>query len=175
MKTIRTERLLLRPWREDDARALFEYAKNPNIGPAAGWPAHTSVEDSLRIIRDVLSREGTLAVTLLGDDTPIGSVGVFTTTAFEGCNDPEVGYWIAEPFWGMGYIPEAVRALLRHCFMTLSAERVWCSHYEGNVKSKRVIEKCGFRFAFDTEEEVPLLGEVRGASFYSISREAWSA
>ncbi|WP_247644876.1 GNAT family N-acetyltransferase [Bifidobacterium pseudolongum] len=47
MTTLQTERLVLRPWRESDAEALYEYAKNPNIGPAAGWPPHKDVEDSL--------------------------------------------------------------------------------------------------------------------------------
>lgn len=47
---LQTERLILRPWQESDAEALYKYAQNPNIGPIAGWPSHTSVEDSLGII-----------------------------------------------------------------------------------------------------------------------------
>ena len=50
-----TERLILRPWQESDAERLFEYAKDPEVGPIAGWPVHTSVENSLDIIRNVLS------------------------------------------------------------------------------------------------------------------------
>ena len=58
----RTERLLLRPWRESDAESLYEYARDPEVGPIAGWPVHTSVENSREIIRDVLSAEETYAV-----------------------------------------------------------------------------------------------------------------
>lgn len=56
-----TERLILRPWKESDAESLYEYAKNPEVGPIAGWPAHTSVENSLEIIRNVLSADETYA------------------------------------------------------------------------------------------------------------------
>lgn len=52
---LQTERLILRPWEDDDAKELFRYAKDPDIGPIAGWPPHTNVENSREIIRDVLS------------------------------------------------------------------------------------------------------------------------
>lgn len=64
---LQTERLLLRPWKIDDvadAKALFKYASNPHIGPAAAWPVHASVEDSARVIRNVLSTPETYAVVL---------------------------------------------------------------------------------------------------------------
>ena len=57
-----TERLLLRTWKETDAESLYEYAKDPEVGPIAGWPVHTSVENSREIIRGVLSAEETYAV-----------------------------------------------------------------------------------------------------------------
>ena len=54
-----TDRILLRPWRESDAEALFKYASDPEVGPRAGWPPHKSVEESLEIIRTIFSGEGT--------------------------------------------------------------------------------------------------------------------
>lgn len=66
--TITTERLILRPWQETDAESLFEYAKYPAVGPIAGWPVHTSVSDSLNIIREVLSANETYAVCLKTDN-----------------------------------------------------------------------------------------------------------
>ena len=50
---IYTDRLILRPWCESDAESLYEYAKNPAVGPIAGWNVHTSVQNSLDIIRNV--------------------------------------------------------------------------------------------------------------------------
>lgn len=75
-----TERLLLRPWQESDAEALYRWASDPEVGPAAGWSPHTSVEDSREIIRTVLAEEGTFAVVPKdGNGDPIGAIGVFPT------------------------------------------------------------------------------------------------
>jgi len=74
--TLETTRLLLRPWKQSDAESLYEYAKDPRVGPIAGWPVHTSVENSRDIILEVLSAAETYAVTVKGDDTAIGSIGL---------------------------------------------------------------------------------------------------
>ena len=142
-----TERLLLRPWKETDAESLYEYAKDPEVGPIAGWPVHTSVENSREIIREVLSAEETYAVCMKEDGKAIGSIGLMIGTA-SNLNLPdtegEIGYWIGVPFWGQGFIPEAVRELLCHGFEDLKLNKIWCGYFEGNIKSKRVQEKCGF-------------------------------
>lgn len=57
-----TDRLILRPWQESDAKSLYRYARDPAIGPVAGWPPHVSVEDSLNIIRTVFAAPETYAV-----------------------------------------------------------------------------------------------------------------
>ncbi len=142
-----TERLILRPWEESDAESLYEYAKNPEVGPIAGWPVHTSVENSREIIRDVLSAEETYAVCLREDNKAIGSVGLMIGE-HSNLNLPEeegeIGYWIGVPFWGRGLIPEAVQELIRHGFEDLKLKRLWCGYFDGNIKSRRVQEKCGF-------------------------------
>ena len=61
---LETNRLILRPWKEEDAEELYLYAKDPAIGPIAGWPTHTSVENSREIIKGVLSAAETYAVVL---------------------------------------------------------------------------------------------------------------
>lgn len=73
---IETERLILRPWLETDAESLYEYAKEPAVGPIAGWPVHSSVENSLEIIRNVLSADEIYAVCLKTDNVAIGSIGL---------------------------------------------------------------------------------------------------
>ncbi|MTU75654.1 RimJ/RimL family protein N-acetyltransferase, partial [Parabacteroides merdae] len=61
---LQTKRLILRPWQESDAEALYKYACNPNIGPMAGWPPDTSIGNSREIIMGVLSAPETYAVVL---------------------------------------------------------------------------------------------------------------
>lgn len=147
-----TERLHLRPWREEDAESLFEYAKDPRVGPAAGWPVHTSVENSREIIRTGLSHKETYAVCLKENDRAIGSIGLYVGSESPLCqveNEGEIGYWIGVPFWGQGLIPEAVRELQRYAFEELQLQRLWCGYFHGNEKSKRAQEKCGFTYHHD--------------------------
>ncbi len=144
-----TKRLILRPWSENDAESLYSYAKDPRIGPIAGWNVHTSVEDSRGIIKNVLSAEGTFAVCLKEDNIAIGSIGLMVGKGSNlnlPENEAELGYWIGVPFWGRGLIPEACECLISYAFDTLGMERLWCGYFDGNEKSKRVQEKCGFTY-----------------------------
>lgn len=172
--TLETTRLILRPWREEDAQDLYQYAKDPDVGPPAGWPVHTSVENSREIIRTVLSAPETYAVCLKENGEAIGSVGLHRNDIAESDDEYELGYWIGKPFWGRGLIPEASRALLRYAFETLGMQRIWCGHYDGNDKSRRVQEKLGFAYHHTTEGlEISLLGEVRTGHVMLMTREAW--
>ncbi len=172
-----TERLILRPWRESDAESLYEYAKNPEVGPIAGWPVHTSVEHSREIIREVLSAEETYAVCLRRDGKAVGSIGLMVGAASNLSlpdREGEIGYWIGVPYWGQGFIPEAVKELLRHGFEDLKLKKIWCGYFEGNIKSKRVQEKCGFIY-HHTNENIywKMMDDIRTEHISCIAKENW--
>lgn len=172
--TFETKRLILRPWREDDAQELYKYACDPDVGPAAGWPVHTSVENSREIIRTVLSAPETYAVCLKEDGKAIGSIGLHRNDLAEREDEYELGYWLGKPFWGQGLIPEASREILRHAFDDLGMNRIWCGYYDGNVKSRRVQEKLGFEHHHTTEGiEVSLLGEIRTGHAQLMTKDKW--
>lgn len=166
---IETQRLVLRPWREDDAEALYKFACDERVGPPAGWKPHESVEDSLNVLRAVLINENTWAVCEKGSDAPIGSIGIFDTDA-NAENNWQIGYWLAARYWGRGYMPEATKRLITYCFEEKDAPSVWCSHADFNAKSRRVIEKCGFTYRFNKPWE-SMLGDIRDSLYYSINRE----
>ncbi len=172
---IETERLILRPWRETDAETLFRYASDPDIGPIAGWPPHTSVSDSLNIIRTVFASPETYAVVLKATDEPAGCCGIMFSNSLHTAgmqqNEAEIGYWIGKPYWGQGLIPEAVTALLARCFNDLHLNAVWCGYYDGNTKSKRVCEKSGFKFHHTNNDIVSPLGDRRTEHLYIITIE----
>lgn len=174
---LQTERLLLRPWQESDAESLYAYAKDSDIGPIAGWPAHTSVEESRIVIKHVFSAPEAYAVCLKGDGKPIGAIELKLnghTDMTDRDDECELGYWLGKPFWGQGIMPEAVRELIRHAFEDLNMRAIWCGYYEGNGKSKRVQEKCGFTYFRTTEGlDVPLMGEKRTGHTSVLTREAW--
>ncbi len=83
----------------------------------------------------------------------------------------EIGYWIGVPFWGQGLIPEAVEELLRHGFEDLKLDRIWCGYFDGNEKSKRVQEKCGFIY-HHTNRDIhwKLMDDIRTEHVTCMSR-----
>lgn len=170
-----TDRLILRPWTETDAEECYQYAKDPRVGPMAGWPAHTSVENSRQVIRDVLMVPETYAIVLKETGLPVGSIGLrFHSDLAEKDDEAELGYWLGVPYWGQGFVPEAARELLRHAFEDLKLSRVWCCYDDGNEKSKRVQEKLGFKYQWTIEEApVPQMGEIRKRHVNFMTREGW--
>ena len=172
-----TERLILRPWQGSDAEALYEYARDPQIGPAAGWPVHTDIENSREILAKVLCVPETYAVCRKTDGKAIGSIGLKTgssTDMTDRSDECELGYWLGKPHWGQGIIPEAAEELLRHAFQELGMRSVWCGYYDGNEKSHRVQEKLGFVYHHTTQDlELPLLGERRTGHSSLLTKKAW--
>ena len=90
-------------------------------------------------------------------------------------NEAEIGYWIGKPHWGQGLIPEAVEALLSRCFNDLYLDAVWCGYYDGNIKSKRVCEKSGFKFHHSNNDIVSPLGDKRTEHFCIMTIEDYHA
>ena len=173
--TLETKRLILRPWEEADAEECYRYAKDPRVGPMAGWPVHTGVENSRHIIRDALMAPETYAIVLKETGLPIGSIGLHHNDLAQKDDEAELGYWVGVPYWGRGLVPEASRELLRHAFEDLKLARVWCGFYDGNERSKRVQEKLGFRYQWTTEDvPVPQLGETRKGHVNLLTKEDWS-
>lgn len=145
---LETDRLLLRPWAVADASELYALAKDPSVGPIAGWPPHGSVEESACIIKDVLSAPGTFCVTLKGSGKIVGCAGFnFEEAASMELSEDEgeLGYWIGKPFWGRGYATEAAQRVVEHGFKDLGLSGIWGGYYEGNDRSRNVQKKLGFK------------------------------
>jgi RimJ/RimL family protein N-acetyltransferase len=174
---LETERLILRHWEESDAEECYKYAKDDRVGPSAGWPPHTSVEESRRIIKEVLCEPNTFAIVLKETGLPIGSIGLHFRSDLARLDDEaELGYWLGVPYWGQGLVPEAAREMLRYAFEDLKLDRVWCGYYEGNDKSRRVQEKVGFKYQWATEGlEVKQMKEVRTGHVNCLTREEWES
>lgn len=156
MTNMETERILFRPWCDDDAETLYRYASDPEVGPRAGWPPHKSVEESLEIIRTIFHSDHIWAIVLknAGADAcvhssePIGCMGYMVhgeSNINIGENDAEVGYWVARPYWNRGICSEALRLLIDYCFNVKGFRTLWADFFPDNPASGKVMEKCGFR------------------------------
>ncbi|WP_408071073.1 GNAT family N-acetyltransferase [Butyrivibrio sp. JL13D10] len=149
--TLKTERLFLRKWEEKDAEILYTLASDPEIGSGAGWLPHKDAGYSKAIIRSILSDEGEYAITLKENiQCPIGSIGLRIGSSekrgIKREDEAEIGYWIGKEFWGNGYASEALAELVRYSFVEVGLSRIWCSFFDGNEKSKNVIERNGFKY-----------------------------
>ncbi len=176
---LHTERLILRPWRDTDAADLYEYARDLRVGPIAGWPAHTSVEESTEIIRTVFNRPEVYALQSREDGHAIGCVGILigADSNFEiGEREGEIAYWIGVPYWGRGLVPEAVREVMRHAFLGLRLDALWCGYFTDNLQSLSVQSKCGFQHHHtEVNKFNSFLGDYRTEHISRINRDQWQA
>ena len=165
---IETERLILRPWRESDLEDFYEYAKVDGVGQMAGWLPHEDIEKSRLILSMFIDEKKTFALELKESGKVIGSIGLETRDADlgipENLQGREIGYVLNKDYWGRGLMPEAVRAVVDYCFAELGFDWLTCGHFLRNNQSRRVVEKCGFRYVkdvihttrFNTEEPTKL-------------------
>ena len=129
------------------------------------------------MIKNVFNGKEAYAICLKTDNRAIGAIELKLnghTDMTERDDECELGYWLGKPFWGQGIVPEAVKEMLRHAFEEIGMTTVWVGYYEGNAKSKRVQEKCGFRYRWKSEDvDVPLLHEKRTGHVSSMTRDQW--
>lgn len=146
MKVLETERLILRPWEITDLDDFYEYAKSPHVGPNAGWGPHSNKEVSRKILQSFINTDEVMAILYKNNGKVIGSIGVHTDEKRPGVNAKMIGYVLSKDYWGKGLASEAVKEIIRYLFEEEKLDVLSCYHYPQNIRSKRVIEKCGFKY-----------------------------
>ncbi len=145
---LETDRLVLRPFRIEDADDVFEYARNPHVAQYLSWDAHQTKEDSLRFIDWAMEQVqqdalGQWAIILKQNHRVIGSIGFMQFDPPNSCGT--LGYALAEPYWNQGLTTEALIGLLQFIFDEMELNRVEAVHFIENEASGRVMEKAGMR------------------------------
>ena len=175
MKILETERLILRLWQETDASDMFEYASDPRVGPNAGWPTHETIETSKKIIDSFIKNKDVYAIVLKSEKKVIGSLGLHnrrSDKAPDNLQQREIGYVLNPKYWGKKIVPEAVKHVIKYGFEDLDLDLIWCGYFSFNENSKRVVEKCGFKYKFTTNKTLPQLGNKEVEElYYNITRE----
>lgn len=147
---LRAERVVLRPYRPDDAAAVFAAIdeSREHLRPWLPWvERHVTVEDTrdfcARAAANWLTREDlTIAIFAAGDGRFLGGTGLHRISWRDGTF--EIGYWLRKSAEGRGYMREAVRTLTACAFEQLGARRVAITCDERNARSRRVAERLGF-------------------------------
>jgi len=144
MKTLETERLILRAWSLNDADDFYEYAKHPEVGLNGGWPPHTSRDESLKVIEYFIADNDIWAIVLKENDRVIGSVGLHKDSKRPNISVRELGFVVSADYWGKGIATEASKRVIAHAFEDMQLDLVSTYHKSFNSRANRVIEKCGF-------------------------------
>ena len=171
--SILTERLIIRPWDDLDGDELFELAKDPEIGKRCGWEPHKHMRDTMFVLHNFLEKDGTYAICLQNNDV-IGSVGLNFKEDTELANkddECELGYWIGKPYWGRGYATEACCAIIAYAFDNLGVSTIWCSCFDDNKKSEKVIKKLGFEFCYAKEHKFKTDTSDKKTNVYCLKRK----
>ena len=172
---LRTERLLIRPWRREDLEDFFAYASVEGVGEAAGWIHHQSVNETSAVLDRFIENKKTFALDLGG--RVVGSLGIekydeARFPAYDSKKCRELGFVLAKDQWGRGLMTEAVREVLRWLFEEKGFDAVFCSHFLDNRRSGALQKKCGFVHAALGRYETKW-GEIKEDETNILTRERY--
>jgi RimJ/RimL family protein N-acetyltransferase len=168
---IELERCVLRPWRSDDAQSLAEGANNRNVWLTLRdfMPHPYTLADAEAYLRSVAEEGPKFSLCIEVDGKAAGAIGLRFESDVHRLT-AELGYWLAEPFWGRGVMSEAVAGLVEHAFQTFALRRIFASVYANNPASARVLEKAGFVFEGRMRQNVIKDGQILDSLLYAKVR-----
>jgi len=152
MKTIETERLILRGWTLDDLDDYHEFGKNPKVGPMVGWAPHESKAFSLNALKYLIENDDAWSIVLKENSKVIGYLRVFPDENHGKLYTKSISYAISPEYWNKGYMTEAVKRGIKYAFDEMNIDLMTVWHNPDNIQTKRVIEKCGFNYAATIEQ-----------------------
>ncbi|MBI5931428.1 MAG: GNAT family N-acetyltransferase [Chloroflexi bacterium] len=176
LPVITTERLILRSFTLDDASELARVINAPEIATMTlnipyPYPAQMAVDWINGLEERYLSGANVnFAITLRSTGEMGGSIGLVINPRHQ---HAEMGYWLAVPLWGKGYVTEAARACLEFGFETLGLHRIFAGHYARNPASGRVMQKMGMTYEGTFRQHLLKDGVFEDNVVYGILREDW--
>ena len=162
---------LLRPWALSDAKSIWEYADNKKVSDNLrdAFPHPYAFEDAVQFIGGILvageERQCCRAIEVEGKAA--GSIGVFLKSDVYR-KSAEIGYWLAEPYWGHGIMSRAIRELCAYAFTRYDLERIYAEIFAPNTGSRRALEKAGFLFEGTLKNSICKNGRLMDSLVYAL-------
>lgn len=165
---------LLREWKEFDADNIAFVADNIKIAANLRnvFPHPYSISDAEEYIAECIMNEGKeqLVRVIDIDGKAFGSIGIFKKgDVYE--KSAELGYWLAEEYWGKGIMTEAVKRICREAFEKFDITRIFAEPFDYNTGSRRVLEKAGFTYEGTMRNGVYKNGRIHSYCMYSLLKE----
>jgi [ribosomal protein S5]-alanine N-acetyltransferase len=172
MDTLQTSFGMLRPWNDGDVAALAKYANNRNIwlNLRDGFPHPYTLENAQAFIRMAGKQAPVTFGALATSAEAIGGIGI-TINADVHRLTAELGYWLAEPYWGRGIMTEAVTRFTDYVFERFGLLRVYAEPYATNANSCHVLEKAGFALEGRLKSSVIKDGQILDQFMYARVKE----
>lgn len=162
----------IRPWTADDFEDLVRLADNPNVARwlTDSFPHPYTEADGRAFLASVAGDDPVRVFAIEVDGRAAGSIGIFPQSDVHRRN-AELGYWLAEEYWGRGIAPEAIRLIVEYGFRTFEADRIFARPFGSNERSRKVLQKAGFLFEAMFEGTLVKNGRREDEVYYAIRRK----
>jgi ribosomal-protein-alanine N-acetyltransferase len=161
----------LRAFQPSDLQSLVKQANNYNIAKNLSdkFPFPYTQDHGIAFINLALSATPQEIFAIVVNGQVAGSIGVHPQQDFY-CKNAEMGYWIAEEYWGNGIVPAAIKLMVDYGFKTFDITRIYARTFDTNIKSQRVLEKTGFTLEAELKETFYKYGTVYDEMIYGIRK-----
>lgn len=164
---------LLRPWNISDLENLVKFANNKKIANfmTNKFPHPYTNENGKHFIEFALKKNPhhILAIDIKGQ--AVGGIGIHPQDDIH-CKNAELGYWLAEPFWGQGIATKAITKMVDYGFMNFDINRILAKPFGTNAASQKVLEKTGFKLEARFEKTLFKNNELIDELIYAVRRDA---
>lgn len=172
---LKTNRLTLRSFHQNDLDDFFRYASIDGVGQMAGWKPHESKIETQVVLDSFIKKKKTLALEYQGN--VIGSLGIeeYDVKQFPEMKmkkGRQIGFVLAKEYWGNGLMVEAVKEVVRYLFEEVGLDFILCGHFIRNHQSQRVQEKCGFK-SYKKRVYQTKMGDVEESMDNILCKEEW--
>ncbi|MDR0333630.1 MAG: GNAT family N-acetyltransferase [Dysgonamonadaceae bacterium] len=158
----------LRKWDETDLDSLVKYANNNNVAKwmTNGFPHPYTHKDGEAFLSMIANDNPTKVFAIDVNGEAVGSIGIFPQTDIHE-KSAEMGYWLAEAYWGQGIIPKAIDEIVEYGFRTFDIVRIFARPFSTNTQSQRVLKKAGFTFEAKLKKALFKNGEFMDEMIYA--------
>lgn len=160
----------LKKWALTDAQSIAEYANNKKIADNLrnAFPHPYALADAVSYIHAFQNDDpGRICRAIAIDGRAAGSIGVFTRDDVYS-KTAEIGYWLAEPFWGRGIITQAILKICDMAFSRLPIVRIYAEPFAHNIASRRALEKAGFTLEGTLKNNIFKNNKIYDSCIYAL-------
>lgn len=167
-------KFILKAWKEEYIEAVARYANNQEIAKNLrnAFPFPYTYEDAELYVKDCIKKEMNDQITraIVVEKEAVGSIGVFLKQDVYQ-KSAEIGYWLAEPYWGKGIMNKAIKQICKDAFLKFDIVRIEAEPFAYNVGSRKALEKVGFELEGIKKDSVYKYHMMYDSCMYALLRQ----